>query len=167
MRPLSPTFRWTPAVCALLLVGPAFGFARLSSDEEEPVRVRIAAVAIVTEQFPEMLTFYRDVVGFRLKDLDERSDFAEFHSEGVRFQLMTPATMRDASGLEDYEARDHGHSFELAFEVERPELVDTLFERVVAHGAEPIAPPVDKPWGQRIAFFADPDGNVHDIFAAQ
>jgi hypothetical protein len=32
-------------------------------------------------------------------------------------------------------------------------------------GAIPIKKPSYMPWNQRTGFFADPDGNVHEVFA--
>ena len=32
-------------------------------------------------------------------------------------------------------------------------------------GARAIHDPEDMPWNQRTALFADPDGNIHEIFA--
>ncbi len=34
-----------------------------------------------------------------------------------------------------------------------------------SRGAAPVKGPADMPWGQRAAFFADPEGNVHELFA--
>jgi lactoylglutathione lyase len=58
-----------------------------------------------------------------------------------------------------------GQSVELAFKVETPDEVDTTYTKIIHKGATPIKSPEDKPWGQRAAFFADPDGNIHEIFA--
>jgi len=32
-------------------------------------------------------------------------------------------------------------------------------------GAREVHKPEDMPWNQRTALFADPDGNIHEIFA--
>jgi len=38
--------------------------------------------------------------------------------------------------------------------------VDTLVARAAAAGLHPIFGPEDRPWGNREAYFRDPDGNV-------
>ncbi|MBL7056297.1 VOC family protein [Candidatus Woesearchaeota archaeon] len=58
-----------------------------------------------------------------------------------------------------------GQSFELAFSVPTPNEVDKTYEEIVKKGATPIKSANDMPWNQRTAFFADPDGNIHEIFA--
>ena len=40
-----------------------------------------------------------------------------------------------------------------------------MYAEIVARGAVPIHSPADMPWGQRTAMFADPDGNIHELFA--
>ena len=58
-----------------------------------------------------------------------------------------------------------GQSFELAFPLDSFEEVDKAYDELISKGATPIASPANMPWGQRTAFFADPDGNIHELFA--
>ena len=69
------------------------------------------------------------------------------------------------NGAAAFDRKAKGRAFELAFEVASPERVDATYARLVRNGATAIAAPADKPWGHRVAFFADPDGNIHDVFA--
>ena len=38
--------------------------------------------------------------------------------------------------------------------------VDAAAEALRAAGAEEVEPPTDQPWGERLTFFRDPDGNL-------
>ena len=38
--------------------------------------------------------------------------------------------------------------------------VEATAERVEAAGGTPLSPPAERPWGEKAAWFADPDGNV-------
>lgn len=58
-----------------------------------------------------------------------------------------------------------GQSFELAFPCDNPTDVDESFKKLISLGATPIHEPENMPWNQRTALFADPDGNIHEIFA--
>lgn len=40
-----------------------------------------------------------------------------------------------------------------------------MYEDLISKGATSIKGPSDMPWGHRTAFFADPEGNIHEIFA--
>lgn len=124
---------------------------------------RIDMIGIITSQLPVMRDFYRDVLGFKIKL--EMDNHVEFESEGVRFALSTNDVMTNCTGHESYTQPRQGQPFELAFRSESPKGVDTDFAAIVAKGATEIKPPADMPWGQRTAFFADPDGNIHEIFA--
>lgn len=130
------------------------------------MRAKIDLISIVTDDFAVMRDFYRDVIGFSVEqELGE--DYVEFESEGVRFAITTLHIMSDATGGHPgYSRARQGQFFELAFPCESPQAVDEDYAAIVAKGALPVQPPADMPWGQRAAFFADPDGNVHELFAS-
>jgi lactoylglutathione lyase len=50
-----------------------------------------------------------------------------------------------------------GHRIELCVYV--PD-VDDVFARTRAAGFETVTEPADMPWGERVAYIADPDGNL-------
>lgn len=55
-------------------------------------------------------------------------------------------------------------SLQLAFRV-APQEVDMCAATLAERGAEIISPPTDQPFGHRTLFFADPDGNILEIYA--
>jgi catechol 2,3-dioxygenase-like lactoylglutathione lyase family enzyme len=129
------------------------------------MRAKIDLISIVSDDLPAMRDFYRDVMGFAVQ-LELGENYVEFDSEGVRFAITTLQVMSDATGGHPgYSRARQGQFFELAFLCDSPEAVDEDYTRLVAQGALPIRPPEDMPWGQRAAFFADPDGNIHELFA--
>jgi lactoylglutathione lyase len=124
---------------------------------------RIDLITIVTDDVPRLAAFYRDVLGFPVAvDMDS---YVEFASEGVRFSITTRTVMYEATGHDSFTRPASGQHFELAFPVDTPEAVDSAYEQLVAGGATAVKGPADMSWGQRTAFFADPDGNIHEIFA--
>lgn len=124
---------------------------------------QIALITILTGDVPAMRAFYEDVIGFPVKtDMDQ---YVEFESEGVRFSICHRDVMREATEHVAYQSATEGQRFELAFPCAAPEDVDVAYRHIVAAGAEPVKPPADMPWGQRTAFFADPEGNIHELFA--
>jgi catechol 2,3-dioxygenase-like lactoylglutathione lyase family enzyme len=110
-----------------------------------------------------MTRFYGEVLGFRVKE--DLGEYVELHSEGVRLAICSAGIMRRATGDKSYDVRPAGQRFELAFPAGSPEDVDASYAKAVDAGAIPVRPPADMPWGQRAAFFADPDGNIHEFFA--
>ena len=127
------------------------------------MKPQIALVTLITDSVEPMMNFYHDVLGFPIKTKMEQ--YVEFESPGIRFALCERNIMLDATGREEYMLQPEGHAFELAFPVESPDAVDAVYSSLLKQGATGIKPPEDMPWGQRTGFFADPDGNIHEIFA--
>jgi uncharacterized glyoxalase superfamily protein PhnB len=123
----------------------------------------IALITILTDNVPRLATFYRDVLGFAVKT--DLGGYVEFHHDGVRFALCARSILREASGHMSYEETPRGQRFELAFPCAEPAEVDRMYAEIVTRGAAPVHAPADMPWGQRTAMFADPDGNIHELFA--
>ncbi|GMA59646.1 VOC family protein [Alicyclobacillus fastidiosus] len=128
------------------------------------MKARIALITVLTNDVPKMKQFYQDVLGFSIKS--EMDGYAEFVNEGVRFSVCTRQVMADITGgHESFRAELKGQAFELAFPCESSEDVERSYYDIVAKGAIPIKEPATMPWGQTTAFFADPEGNIHEIFA--
>ncbi len=119
---------------------------------------------LITTQFDEMVKFYKDVMKMEVAFMME-GNYAEFKTGGTRFAISTNKVMEGATGHKSYREKKVGQSVELAFLVDSPEEVDAKYKEIVEKGATPVKDPHDLPWNQRAAFFADPDGNIHEIFA--
>lgn len=124
---------------------------------------QIALITIVTADVPRLAAFYREVLGFAIKQ--DLGGYVEFHNAGVRFAICARSILHEASGHASYEEAPRGQRFELAFPCGSPAEVDQVFSAAVAKGATPVHAPADMPWRQRTALFADPDGNIHEFFA--
>lgn len=120
-------------------------------------------LGILTSNFVAMRDFYREVMGFEV--ILEMEEYVEYKNEGVRLAISTHKVMHEVTAHPSFKDPAQGHHFELAFRSNSPAEVDTDYEALIAKGAEAIKAPADMPWGQRAAFFADPDGNIHEIFA--
>ncbi len=124
---------------------------------------QIALITILTDNVPRLTAFYRDVLHFEVKT--DMGGYVEFHNHGVRFAVCARSILREASGHASYMDAPRGQCFELAFPCAEPAEVDRVYAEIVAQGTTPIQAPTDMPWGQHTAMFADPDGNIHELFA--
>jgi len=124
---------------------------------------RISLIAIMTDNVPAMTAFYRDVLGFHVeRDL---GNYVELQNEGSHFSLCDRTVMFDATGHESYRApRGNGQSFELAFPCNSPADVEAAYDRIITAGGTAIKAPFTTPWGMHTGYFADPDGNIHEVF---
>jgi len=125
------------------------------------LEAKINLITIWTDDIKTMRDFYNKVLGFEIQN--NLGSYVEFKNSGVRFAICQRDVMYNFSG--EYKKPKNGQAFELAFPCSDPEDVDRSFLDLVSKGAEPIHAPADMPWKQRTALFADPDGNIHEIFA--
>ncbi|WP_088102840.1 VOC family protein [Halalkalibacter urbisdiaboli] len=127
------------------------------------MKSKISLITIVTDDVLKMKNFYREVIGFNIEGDSEQN--VEFESEGVRFSICSRQIMSDITGGHpSFKEGKMGQSFELAFPCDTPEEVENSYKEIIQKGAVPIKEPTQMPWGQTTAFFADPDGNIHEIF---
>jgi lactoylglutathione lyase len=124
---------------------------------------KIALITLMTDHVPTMVKFYTDGLGFKVK-LD-MGQYVEIENEGVRFAICDRQIMLSSTRHASYSKSFQGQGFELAFPCDSPEDVDISFDQLLKHGAVSIQPPASMPWGQRAAFFADPEGYIHEIFS--
>ncbi len=126
-----------------------------------PMAPRIALVTVWTDDMDPMKRFYTGTLGFLVKS--DLGEYVELENNGVRFAICRRAVM--AGHSDAFAVPPAGQRFELAFPCDTAPEVDTTYERLIAAGAAPVAPAQDMPWNQRTALFADPDGNIHEVFA--
>ena len=123
---------------------------------------KIALITILTDDVPKLKAFYHTVLGFPIaQDLDQ---YVEFESPGVRFAICARSVLYAVSQHPSYQQTHIGQAFELAFPLGTPAAVDQAYMEIVLLGAIPVQTPADMPWGQHTAMFADPDGNIHELF---
>nr|WP_202113289.1 VOC family protein [Paenibacillus sp. MMS18-CY102] len=112
-----------------------------------------------------LASFYRDVIGF--KTVVEEEHYVEFVNQGIRLAICSKPLMADNTNQHpSFIEERKGQAFELNFECDSPEEVYQLFGEWVEKGATAITEPIVVPWGHTNGFFADPEGNIHSIFAA-
>jgi catechol 2,3-dioxygenase-like lactoylglutathione lyase family enzyme len=124
------------------------------------MKAKIDLITIWTDDIEAMKKFYTEVLGFSI--INDLGSYLEFKNDGVRFALCKRSVMLEFSP--EYAGKSSGQGFELAFPCDTAEEVDSSYTRLITAGASPVHPPKDMPWGMRTALFADPDGNIHEIF---
>ncbi|WP_207747677.1 VOC family protein [Pelagibacterium limicola] len=107
--------------------------------------------------FAKSMRFYRDRLGGVQNYQFPPEGEPEFVVLGfgtgeIGFGLVNEAPMH---GQAQRPAR--GHRIELCIYVDN---VDTAMAELEQDGAPVLASPKDQPWGERVAFVGDPDGNI-------
>ena len=126
------------------------------------MEAQIALITILTDDVSRLAKFYHQVLGFKIKQ--DLGQYVEFESPGVRFAICARTVLFSVSQHPSYQQAHSGQAFELAFPMENPAAVDQRYMEIVLGGAIPVQTPADMPWGQHTAMFADPDGNIHELF---
>jgi lactoylglutathione lyase len=107
--------------------------------------------------------FYCDAFGFEVSfrwPPEGRLDYAFLRLEPLGIGI----TSRDAA--EQVQGRPLSGKARPRFELcLYTDDTDLAAERLRSQGVEEVAPPADKPWGERLAYFEDPDGNPIHITA--
>lgn len=128
------------------------------------MKPQIALITVLANNIVQMKHFYSEVLGFAVKS--EADGYVEFANEGVRFSICTREEMSAITNQHDsYNHQMKGQAFELAFPCDSPDDVRITYQVLISKGAIPIKEATTMPWGQTTAFFADPEGNIHEIFA--
>lgn len=124
--------------------------------------MRLDGFGIFVKDMPTMVRFYRDVLGFEIRE-DENTSNVYLEKDGTLFLLYRRTDFEKMTNKSfTYANLINGH-YEIALSVENYAEVDLAFQTVVSKGATPILEPTTEPWGQRTCYIADPEGNLIEI----
>lgn len=117
---------------------------------------RLDLVTLLVSDPKNSLRFYRELLGLEL--LKDSGGYVELASGALRLALFPRDELEKLLGLQMPAA---GGALVLSFEVEE---LDERFESIVERGAEPVRAPAEAPWGKRVGFVRDPDGNLVELY---
>ena len=124
--------------------------------------MRLDGFGLLVEDMGKMIRFYRDVLGFEIKE-DENTSNVYLVKDGTLFLLYGRKDFEKMTNRKyEYIKGLNGH-FELALYVDTFEEVDSEYTRVISAGAKSVLEPTTEPWGQRTCYIADPEGNLIEI----
>ena len=106
--------------------------------------------------------FYERAFGLGLRFAAEGGEYAELETGATALGLASHS-MAAQNFAEPIRENDPGlppAAFEIGFEVED---VAAAYAHAVEAGATPLAEPVEKPWGQTVAYVRDPDGIIVEL----
>jgi catechol 2,3-dioxygenase-like lactoylglutathione lyase family enzyme len=127
------------------------------------VTPRLDAIGIVVSDLQASIAFYRRL-GLEFGDADEDHGHVEAVGPGgLRVMLDTEETVKSFDP--DWSPPEGGQRMALAFLLDSPGEVDSLYQELVDAGHRGHKEPWDAFWGQRYAQIRDPDGNTVDLFA--
>ena len=124
--------------------------------------MRLDGFGLFVEDMAKMIRFYRDVLGFEIKEAEDSSN-VYLVKDGTLFLLYGRSDFEKMTGHSyEYIKGLNGH-FEIALYVDAFDEVDAVFGKAVENGATVVMKPELEPWGQRTCYIADPEGNLIEI----
>jgi len=126
--------------------------------------MKLEGITLLADDVAGLAHFYENVIGFTVTERE--ADYVAFDGGGKRLAIFLRSGMSaNTFDHPSYREPRRGQSAELNFECPSPDVVREKYAELVERGAVSIAEPVEKPWGHVAGFFADPEGNIHSIFA--
>jgi catechol 2,3-dioxygenase-like lactoylglutathione lyase family enzyme len=124
------------------------------------IPARLTAVTLGARDLPRLRQFYGGLGWSEIPGSDD--SWVGFLVGGALLTLYPlPALAEEAAPGQPLASGFSGVT--LACNVDAAEQVDASFAAAVVAGATPIAEPVDREWGGRSAYIADPEGNRWEI----
>ncbi len=116
---------------------------------------KLFASCLLVEDFEKSLAFYRDTLGLKVNNQDGR--FADFKLEGTSLAIFQKS---EAVSMFPKEHMGSGGGVILAFQVDN---VENTCKSLENKGVKIFEGPKTTEWGQTVAYFKDPDGNIWEI----
>ncbi len=115
-------------------------------------------VVLVVEDLERSLAFYTGRLGLALSH--RTGPYAQLATGRTRLALYERGALAAALGTGLRAPAPDAPGFALGFKVDD---VDAAWDELVAAGADAVAPPTTRPWGQRSAHLRDPDGHLVEL----
>ena len=124
--------------------------------------MRLDGFGILVNDMGVMIRFYRDVLGFEIKEEEDTSN-VYLVKDGTLFLLFGRKDFEKMTGRKyEYVKGLNGHS-EIALYADTFDEVDEAYNDAIGKGATAVLAPTTEPWGQRTCYIADPEGNLIEI----
>jgi catechol 2,3-dioxygenase-like lactoylglutathione lyase family enzyme len=116
-------------------------------------------VVLFVEDLERTLAFYVDKVGLPVRFRAE--GYVELAVEGSRFALLVRSRVSELTG-DAHTARPAAGAHEGSVTL-LVEDVDRVHRELTGRGVTFLGGPENRPWGQRAAYFQDPEGHLIEI----
>ncbi len=124
----------------------------------------ITDICFLVAEVERSIAFYTGKLGFRLRRRAE--GFADFTGAGpTTLALWEIGHIAAHTGVSGDRAGPRVHKACAAVELASPAAVDEAYRSLSEVGIVFEGPPADHVWNARCCYFADPDGNLWELYA--
>ena len=126
--------------------------------EGQKMKLSMKYVILYVNDFEKTMNFYNGILGLPIKL--QQDTYVEFDTGDTTLSINTRKDVKELTGLNVPESSTSTQTFEVGFVVED---VGATIETLRQRGVTILKEPVTKPWGQTVAYVADPDGHYIEI----
>ncbi len=126
------------------------------------MNVSLGQTIIYVPDVQASLAFYEQAFGFERRFLSDEAEYGELESDGrvLGFASTELGGTNIEGGVLPLDPAGPPPGFEIVVTAED---VAAAVKQGVAAGATVATPPVEKPWGQTVAFLRAPDGHLVEV----
>lgn len=122
------------------------------------MKLAMKYMILYVNDFEKTMDFYKGKLGLPVKM--QQDTYVEFDTGATTLSINTRKSVKELIGLQVPEGSASTQTFEIGFVVED---VAATIEVLRQQGVTIIKEPDTKPWGQTVAYVADPDGHYIEI----
>lgn len=122
------------------------------------MKSNIEWIIFSTENYQKMKSFYTNILGFSIERDVPNEEFTQFKTEHCFVAIYGKKFVEKILGKPIT-----GKSGSTIYTFKESENIDTDYQQLQANGVQFMKGPETQPWGQRTAYFTDPDGNIWEI----
>ncbi len=116
---------------------------------------KLFAVCLLVENFDKSFSFYKNTLGLKVNS--QEGKFANFKLEGTELAIFQK---EEATAMFPKENMSKGGGAVIGFQVDD---VEKTCKDLKAKDVEIFEGPKKTEWGQTVAYFNDPDGNIWEV----
>jgi predicted enzyme related to lactoylglutathione lyase len=120
--------------------------------------MRLNYVIIYVSDVAAATEYYSKAFNLTVKFLHDSNSYGEMETGETTLAFASNDMMKAAIGIDARKGLKN--CFEIAFSTAD---VKPMMDRAVSHGARVLKEPVEKPWGQTVAYVEDPFGTIIEI----
>lgn len=119
---------------------------------------KIEWIILVTDKYQESYLFYKDVLGFHVEREAPNEEFCQFSLQNCFVAIYGRKFVEQLIGKE-YVGKSGGAIYTFGESKD----IDKQYQELKEKGVTFMKEPATQPWGQRTAYFTDPDGHIWEI----
>lgn len=119
---------------------------------------KVEWIILVTDTYQKSYAFYKEILGFHIEREISEEEFCQFSLQNCFVAIYGKKFVEKLIGKEYV-----GKSGSAIYTFAESKDIDKQYQELKEKGVIFIKEPATQPWGQRTAYFTDPDGHIWEI----